>query len=65
MLYRQRGEFSSTQGPFAEAKEHLMGIYLVQCESPERAVAIAARIPEAEYGRVEVRSIMTLGGSDI
>ena len=42
-----------------------MGIDLVQCESPERAVAIAARIPEAEYGLVEVRPIMTLGGSDM
>jgi hypothetical protein len=34
------GQTLTTDGPFAEAKEHLMGIYLVQCESPERAVAI-------------------------
>ncbi len=59
------GQTLTTDGPFAEAKEHLMGIYLVQCESPDRAVAIAARVPEAEYGLVEVRPIMTLGGSDM
>jgi hypothetical protein len=59
------GQTLTTDGPFAEAKEHLMGIYLVQCASPERAVAIAGRIPEADYGLVEVRPIMTLGGPDM
>lgn len=59
------GHALTTDGPFAEAKEHLMGIYLVECESAERAVAIAARIPEAEYGLVDVRPVMTLGGSDM
>lgn len=54
------GQTLTTDGPFAEAKEHLMGIYLIQCDSLDRAVAVAARVPEAEYGLVEVRPIMNL-----
>lgn len=64
-VHLRDGQTLTTDGPFAEAKEHLMGIYLVQCASLERAVAIAGRIPEAEYGLVEVRPIMALGGSDM
>src|SRR5262245_50189954 len=45
----------TTDGPFAEAKEHLAGFYVVECESYERAIAIASCVPEAEYGLVEVR----------
>jgi hypothetical protein len=59
------GQTLTTDGPFAEAKEQLMGIYLIQCDSPEHAIAIAAQIPEAEYGLVEVRPIQKLGGSDM
>lgn len=54
------GQTLTTDGPFAEAKEHLMGIYLIQCDSLDRAVAVAARVPEAEYGLVEVRPVMNL-----
>lgn len=54
------GKTITTDGPFAEAKEHLAGFYLVDCESKERAVEIAARIPEAELGLVEVRPVMSL-----
>ena len=54
------GQTLTTDGPFAEAKEQLMGIYLIQCDSLDRAVAIAARVPEAEYGLVEVRPVMNL-----
>ena len=49
-----------TDGPFAEGKEHLAGFVLVQCESFDRATAIAARVPEADLGLVEVRPIMSL-----
>src|SRR2546426_4401942 len=41
------GEAVTTDGPFAEVKEHLAGFYLVDCETMDRAVEIAARIPEA------------------
>ena len=54
------GQTLATDGPFAEAKEQLMGIYLVHCDSLERAIAIAGRVPEAEYGLVEVRPVMNL-----
>ncbi len=55
---RKDRETLATDGPFAEAKEELAGFYLVDCESGERAVEIAGRIPEARLGLVEVRPTM-------
>ena len=52
-------------GPFAEAKEHLAGFFLVDCAGMDRALEIAARIPEAPYGLVEVRPTMTFDGMDV
>ena len=46
-------------GPFAETKELLAGFYLVDCASVDRAAEIAARIPEAPAGRIEIRPVMT------
>jgi hypothetical protein len=51
-----------SDGPYAESKEHLAGFYLVDCESFERAVEHAARVPEAAYGLVEVRAVIDLSG---
>lgn len=45
-------------GPYAEAKEVLAGFYLLECDSIERAVEHAERIPEAAYGLVEIRPVM-------
>src|SRR2546429_110793 len=56
----QDGRTSLSDGPFAEVKEHLAGFYLVDCESEERAYEIAARIPEAGFGLVEVRPTLDL-----
>jgi hypothetical protein len=56
------GRASTTDGPFAEVKEHLAGFYLVDCGSPERAVQIAAQIPDARWGLVEVRPVLTPAG---
>jgi len=53
------GKSLATDGPFAETKEQLGGYYLVEAVSMEEALAIAAKIPGAAYGRVEVRPIMT------
>jgi hypothetical protein len=53
------GQTVTSDGPFAEAKEQLAGFYLVDCEDMDRAVAIAARIPEAPVAQIEVRPIMT------
>ena len=58
------GQVMTTDGPFAEAKEHLAGFFLVDCESMDRAVEIAGRVPEAMFGLVEVRPVLQLGGAD-
>ena len=55
----------SGDGPYAEAKEHLAGIFLVDCAGMERALEIAGRIPESRYGLVEVRPTMTYDGMDV
>jgi hypothetical protein len=47
-----------TDAPFAEAKEQLAGFILVDCSSAARATEIAARIPEAAFGLVEVRPVL-------
>lgn len=52
-------------GPFAEVKEHLAGLFLVDCAGMDRALEVAARIPEAPYGLVEVRPTMTYDGMDV
>jgi hypothetical protein len=52
------GEVIASDGPYAELKEHLAGFYLVDCESLERAVQIAARIPEASFVEIEVRPVL-------
>lgn len=54
------GRAMATDGPFAEAKEQLAGFFLVDCASLERAVEVAARVPEAALGLVEVRPIRDL-----
>jgi hypothetical protein len=61
----REGQTMTSDGPFAEAKELLAGFFLVECESTERAVEIAARVPEAELGLVEVRPLMDLSGFEM
>ena len=52
-------------GPYAETKEHLAGFYLVDCASRERAVEIAAKIPEVSLGLIEVRPVLTYSGLEM
>jgi hypothetical protein len=59
------GETMITDGPFAEAKEHLAGFYLVDCDTEERALAIAAQVPDAVWGLVEVRPVLEQNGEDM
>ena len=47
----------ATDGPYAEAKEYLASFTIVDCDSLERAVEIAARNPAARYWGVEVRPL--------
>ena len=50
-----------TDGPFAETKEQLGGYYLVEAADADEAIAIAARIPGARYGTIEVRPVLEVG----
>jgi hypothetical protein len=50
----------TTDGPFAETKEQLGGYYIVEAENLDEAVAIAAGIPGARTGSIEVRPIMKM-----
>ena len=52
------GRMSSTDGPFAETKEHLGGFILIEAADMEEAVQIAARAPGARLWGVEVRPIL-------
>jgi hypothetical protein len=54
----QDGVPAVTDGPYLEAKEYLGSFDIIDCESLERALEIAARVPFARYGPVEVRPLM-------
>jgi hypothetical protein len=47
-----------TDGPFAETKEALGGYYLVEAKDLDEAIGIAARIPSARWGSIEVRPVI-------
>jgi hypothetical protein len=51
------GKILTTDGPFAETREQLGGYYLVEAKDLDTAVGIAARIPGARHGSIEVRPI--------
>lgn len=52
------GKVSTTDGPFAETKEQLGGYYLINARDLNDAIQVAAKIPSARLGSVEVRPIM-------
>ena len=52
------GKTLTTDGPFAETREQLGGYYLVEATDLDDAIAIAARIPGAAHGSVEIRPVM-------
>ncbi|TMK70729.1 MAG: YciI family protein [Actinobacteria bacterium] len=54
------GEKLTTDGPFAETKEALGGYYLIDVASDDEAIAWAAKIPSAQFGRVEVRPVVQI-----
>jgi hypothetical protein len=51
------GEVITSDGPFAETKEQMGGFYLVDCKDLDEAIEIAAKIPGARVGTIEVRPI--------
>jgi len=52
------GKTLTTDGPFAETKEQLGGFYLLNCKDLDDAIAVAAKIPGAADGCIEIRPIM-------
>jgi hypothetical protein len=54
------GKTVVTDGPFAETKEQLGGYYLIECDDLDAAIEIAARVPGAVNGSIEIRPIMAL-----
>lgn len=55
------GKALSTDGPYAESKEVLTGFFLLDCADLDEAVALAAQIPAAWDGAVEVRPVIPMG----
>lgn len=60
----RNGDTLASDGPYAEVKEHLAGFYLLECDSMERAVEWAAKVPDAATGEVEVRPVLDMSGWD-
>ncbi len=56
----RQGEVTLYDGPFAETKEMLAGFYLVDAKDLNEAVQIAAGIPPAQHGSIEVRPVREL-----
>lgn len=54
----RNGRVSTTDGPYAETKEQLGGFYLIEARDLDEAIRIAARIPSARMGSIEVRPVM-------
>lgn len=55
----RRGKVETTDGPFAETREQLGGFYLIEARDLDEAIAIAARVPSARDGSIEIRPIST------
>ena len=56
------GDVITSDGPYAETKEALTGFYLLECADLDEAVKVAATIPGAWDGAVEVRPVIDFGG---
>ena len=55
----------TSDGPYAEVKEYLAGFYLIECDTIEQAIEQAARVPDAQWGQVEVRPVFDRSGLDL
>jgi len=58
----REGKRFVTDGPFAETREQLGGFYLVEARDRDEAIGIAARIPGARWGTIEVRPVIDVPG---
>ena len=51
------GKTMTTDGPFLETKEGLAGFYLLDCKDLDEAIELAAKVPAAQVGSIEVRPV--------
>ena len=58
----RQGKRLVTDGPFAETREQLGGYFLIDAADLDEAIAVAARIPGARWGTVEIRPVLEIGG---
>jgi hypothetical protein len=56
-LRYENGKPVVTDGPFAETKEQIGGIFFLECENLDEAIDMAARVPVADHGSVEIRPV--------
>ncbi len=61
VLGARGGEIVVSDGPYAETKEVLTGFYILDCADLDEAITLAAQIPAAWHGAVEVRPVLQLG----
>jgi len=54
----RNGKIGTTDGPFAETKEQLGGYYLIEAKDLNDAIQVAAKIPSARFGSIEVRPVV-------
>jgi hypothetical protein len=59
----RNGKVSTTDGPYAETKEQLGGYYLIEAKDLNDAIQVAARIPSARSGSIEVRPLVQHAGA--
>jgi hypothetical protein len=61
-LRTRNGKTTKTDGPFAETREQFGGFYLIEAKDLDEAAEIAARIPSARIGSIEIRPIQVFSG---
>lgn len=58
----REGKRLITDGPFAETREQLGGLFLIDAENLDQAIEIAGQIPAGRWGTVEIRPVLEVGG---
>lgn len=61
----RNSQLSATDGPFAETKEHLSGLIIIEARDLNEAIRLAGKIPMVRYGTIEVRPVRELERVDI
>ena len=54
----RNGKISTTDGPFAETKEQFGGFYMINAKDLNEAIQVAAKIPSAKLGSIEIRPVV-------